>query len=609
MSIFGQVWLWSLLAFFVGALVAWLVLARPARKRVRDLEAELTAAHAESARVPANASRTAVLTPPAEDWTRDQREHAPTELIPPATRTFEPPTRTFEPESEYDAEYRTAPEPETTRDEDVDEAFARAEAEETADSTAAYRVSATDYLTPVERESGYHRIADDHDSGQHRVAEPAPVEEEPGYHRVAEPAAEPAGYGTAEPGGPGSAFHRAAEPADQADHGYRGVAPASGYGSGVAEPANQSDSGYGRVAEPADGPDSGYHSRVAEPVEEHDSGYHRLAESTGQRSGAEPDALSGLERRLDPAAADQTSASALSTPEPFTTESYPAEPFTPESSTSDGSALFTPSPTNPSTSDTSVEPSTSESEASEGPVSLFRPGPRNPPAAEPDWFAQPDPPARSAFEEPSDPTAAGMPSVGYADSGAGHLASEPGAGHLDEAPATDHLTSAELPEAPAESPESPEPIEPPESIEDIPDGAQVLPKRQRRESPRGGFDPPRPIQPSMRPVERRDPGVSGAHSGSLFEPSVQPNQAAMNAPEPPPARQSADDAIPPGPFGPGSAMPRPGGGRPGDGFTVKASVTALRYCTEESAQFPRMVAEVWFRSAADAERVGFRPLH
>jgi hypothetical protein len=55
-------------------------------------------------------------------------------------------------------------------------------------------------------------------------------------------------------------------------------------------------------------------------------------------------------------------------------------------------------------------------------------------------------------------------------------------------------------------------------------------------------------------------------------------------------------------------MPRPGGGRPGDGFEVKASVTALRYCTEESAQFPKMVAEVWFRTAEDAERVGFRPL-
>jgi hypothetical protein len=55
-------------------------------------------------------------------------------------------------------------------------------------------------------------------------------------------------------------------------------------------------------------------------------------------------------------------------------------------------------------------------------------------------------------------------------------------------------------------------------------------------------------------------------------------------------------------------MPRPGGGRPSAEFTVKASVTALRFCTEDSSQFARMVAEVWFRSSADAERVGFRVL-
>ncbi|RBM21283.1 hypothetical protein DI005_10690 [Prauserella sp. PE36] len=140
--------------------------------------------------------------------------------------------------------------------------------------------------------------------------------------------------------------------------------------------------------------------------------------------------------------------------------------------------------------------------------------------------------------------------------------------------------------------------------EDAVEQTQVLPKRQPRKSPLGGFEPPRPIQPSMRPVERREPESDGGmHSGSLFEPAVAPGGAA------PPARESTPDSeLPPGPFGPGSAMPRPGGGRPSEEFAVKASVTALRYCTEDSAQFPRMVAEVWFRTPADAERVGFRPL-
>ncbi|MEU6641097.1 hypothetical protein ABZ863_00945 [Saccharomonospora sp. NPDC046836] len=142
--------------------------------------------------------------------------------------------------------------------------------------------------------------------------------------------------------------------------------------------------------------------------------------------------------------------------------------------------------------------------------------------------------------------------------------------------------------------------EPEEAIEQT----QVLPKRQRRKPPLGGFEPPRPIQPSIRPVARRDPEPEGSGlSGSLFEPSVAPGGA-------PPAREltPSDGELPAGPFGPGSAMPLPGGGRPAEEFVVKASVTALRYCTEDSSQFPRMVAEVWFRTPADAERVGFRPL-
>ncbi|MGH3516557.1 MAG: hypothetical protein ACRDQ7_03915 [Haloechinothrix sp.] len=147
------------------------------------------------------------------------------------------------------------------------------------------------------------------------------------------------------------------------------------------------------------------------------------------------------------------------------------------------------------------------------------------------------------------------------------------------------------------------------------DAGGSLPKRQRGATNRirGGFEPPRPIQPSVRPVARRTPqDLEAPSSGSLFEPAgspAQPGAAEPGAQQPPPARApGAAGRFPPGPFGPGSAMPLPGGGRPDPGFTVKASVTALRYCAEDSPQFPRMVAEVWFASAADAERVGFRPL-
>ena len=124
-------------------------------------------------------------------------------------------------------------------------------------------------------------------------------------------------------------------------------------------------------------------------------------------------------------------------------------------------------------------------------------------------------------------------------------------------------------------------------------------------------------------VQTVTPAVSLSNTGSgsermrsLFEPIV-PAEGGQTAVPPPPHRLQQATATAtstgsrpsaPGPFGPGSAMPLPGGASPSPEFTVKASVTALRYCTPESPQFGRTVAEVWFRTAADAERVGFRPV-
>ncbi|MBB3662237.1 hypothetical protein FB384_001141 [Prauserella sediminis] len=212
--------------------------------------------------------------------------------------------------------------------------------------------------------------------------------------------------------------------------------------------------------------------------------------------------------------------------------------------------------------------------------------------------------------------------------------------------------------------------------EDPAESTNVLPKRTPRQRPPGGFDAPKPIQPSMRAITRREPDTGAQQSGSLFEPTS-PGDSASSEPAAEPATDVAsqtgqappesqqltkfvtpsgqvptgDEAVSgqltsdeagaheagagqagavqgsvsaegadtggadgadaearPGPFGPGSAMPLPGGGSPSPEFTVKASVTALRYVTDASPQYPRMVAEVWFRSPADAERVGFRPL-
>jgi hypothetical protein len=100
--------------------------------------------------------------------------------------------------------------------------------------------------------------------------------------------------------------------------------------------------------------------------------------------------------------------------------------------------------------------------------------------------------------------------------------------------------------------------------------------------------------------------AAGEPTRSLFEPIV---PASDGTPVPPPPNKLRDgNGGGRGPFGPGSAMPLPGGASPSPEFTIKASVAALRYCTPESPQFGRTVAEVWFRTAADAERVGFRPV-
>ncbi|MGH3470412.1 MAG: hypothetical protein ACRDQF_22085, partial [Thermocrispum sp.] len=93
-----------------------------------------------------------------------------------------------------------------------------------------------------------------------------------------------------------------------------------------------------------------------------------------------------------------------------------------------------------------------------------------------------------------------------------------------------------------------------------------LPKRTRGASThvRGGFEPPRPIQPSVRPIARRSPQAEPAAGGSLFEPTA---TEAISAPGRAPVAEQRE--VPLGPFGPGSAMPLPGGGRPGPEFTVK----------------------------------------
>jgi hypothetical protein len=129
--------------------------------------------------------------------------------------------------------------------------------------------------------------------------------------------------------------------------------------------------------------------------------------------------------------------------------------------------------------------------------------------------------------------------------------------------------------------------------------AAPLPKRVPNK-PRGHT----PFGVELSKAAEPQPSGGGEPTRALFEP-VRP---ADDDPVIPPPHRVRGDGNGRGPFGPGSAMPLPGGDSPSPEFTIKASVSALRYCTPESPQFDRTVAEVWFKTPADAERVGFRPV-
>lgn len=111
------------------------------------------------------------------------------------------------------------------------------------------------------------------------------------------------------------------------------------------------------------------------------------------------------------------------------------------------------------------------------------------------------------------------------------------------------------------------------------------------------------------PVKSSASASDSERPRSLFEPIV-PAAESTDATPPPPHQMRSRGRWQgsAGPFGSGSAMPLPGGASPSPEFTVKASVAAKRYCTPDSSQFGRTVAEVWFTDAAEAEQAGFRPV-
>lgn len=118
MNVFGQVWLWSLLAFVAGVALTWLVLVRPARKQVADLEDQLLDAR-RSAAAPVAAPT------PVDDFEIDEWEDTPPrslsdEVLAPAPAPYvEPPAYRGEPVTPVVAEEPAEPVAEPVDEEPV----------------------------------------------------------------------------------------------------------------------------------------------------------------------------------------------------------------------------------------------------------------------------------------------------------------------------------------------------------------------------------------------------------------------------------------------------------------------------------------------------------
>lgn len=599
MPIFGQVWLWSSLAFLLGALLCWLLVARPARNRVGELEAQLTT----------RARRFA--TPPERPEPR--RPDGDRGVVPGFDR-------------DDDADYRTR---------------AYGGLRDTPPPLPPERDRLAQYADPLPPESDAEQsgtfpplTADD------RGFTPLPAEQPPG------------GFGAERVQDEPDVDSRPAAATQ-----YLDVSSGSLSAPPEVPPMSQPPSDRGWFDDELEGdaanqapeeqaavPRNRHH--LEDPDEDDDPFADRLIDdeaedisATLDASGDEPrsaieDEDGGtvftqrthpipgeLIRQIDEAGKqesdhlvddladsgdevarrDRTVEAEAVTPQAAFTE--------PESS---GSRFTEPE----SSSGRFTEPESSGSRLREPESSGSR-------------FAEPEPsagrfaePAAAAFTEPES---------------TGSRFAEPESSQSQPAAFTEPESSQGTtpPEAPAEQTEIVAvvpPVEEEKPVEPTRTGSS-LPKRvpQKNRISQGGGVSVR-VEPTPSALPKRVPGKPRHQIPFGVAPSSTPEPAAAVAadapPEPPrslfepivPAADEGTSTPPPphrlrqgsgsgrGPFGPGSAMPLPGGASPSPEFTIKASVAALRYCTPESPQFGRTVAEVWFRTAADAERVGFRPV-
>lgn len=585
MPIFGQVWLWSSLAFLLGALLCWLLVARPARNRVGELESQLT--------------------------TRARRFATPPER--PDARRRDDDRGGLVPGFDDDADYRTR---------------AYGGLRDTPPPLPPERDRLAQYAEPVPAESEAEQSgtfpplpADDHTFtslsgeqppgyGTERAAEPEPDFGEPAQPAVATQYLDvSAGSLTAPPEVP----VQSPPPSDRGwfDDELEGDEANQAPEEQPAVPRNRhhledvnlvDDEADGDIASTLDADDDEPRSAI-----EDDDGGTVFTQRTHPIPGE-------LIRQIDEAGKDEARAESDHLVDDLADgDEADRRDRTIESEAVAPPAGFTePEPV--TTTFTELDPS-GKSEFTEPESAGF-----TEPESSGSRFSEPEPssggftePAAAAFTEPE---------------AAAFTEPEPSAGGFTEPEAAPPETPAEKTEIVAAVP----PVEEETPVEPTRTGSS-LPKRvpQKNRISQGGgvsvrVDPtpsalpkrvpskprhqiPFGVQPSStpEPAPAAEADQPAEAPRSLFEPIVPAADEGTSTP-PPPHRLRQGSGTGRGPFGPGSAMPLPGGASPSPEFTIKASVAALRYCTPESPQFGRTVAEVWFRTAADAERVGFRPV-
>jgi hypothetical protein len=106
-------------------------------------------------------------------------------------------------------------------------------------------------------------------------------------------------------------------------------------------------------------------------------------------------------------------------------------------------------------------------------------------------------------------------------------------------------------------------------------------------------------------VAVEDGGFGGNSDDTLV---LAADVAAGRPPEPAAATPACEeDAVTESPYGPGSALPVPGGSAPSQEYRIKGNADSMLYHTADSPYFTRTRPEVWFRTEEDAMRAGFHP--